>query len=62
MDQFLVQVKGMGATIVLAAAATWIICIVVEKTVGFRLSKEKEMEGMDHALHGEHGYGLMNLS
>jgi Amt family ammonium transporter len=61
-DQFFLQLKGMGVTIVLASVVTYVICIVVEKTVGFRLGKEEEMEGLDHALHGEHGYGMMNLS
>ena len=25
-----------------------------------RLTAEDEMAGMDHSLHGEHGYGLIN--
>lgn len=61
-DQFLLQLKGMGMTIALASVGTLIICVIVEKTIGFRLDKEKEMEGLDHALHGEHGYGMINLS
>jgi Amt family ammonium transporter len=59
-NQFLVQLTGMGATIALALAGTWIICIVTEKTVGFRLDPEREIEGLDKSLHGEHGYGLVN--
>lgn len=62
IDQFFVQLKGMGVTILLAGFGTLIICIVVEKTIGFRLSKEKEMAGMDHSLHGEHGYGMLNVN
>ena len=60
MDQFMVQLTGMGATIVLAAVATLIICVVVEKTVGFRLGEEEELVGMDRSLHGERGYGLLD--
>jgi len=30
----------------------------VEKTVGFRLDQQKEIEGLDQSLHGESGYGL----
>ncbi|NOX32945.1 MAG: ammonium transporter [Deltaproteobacteria bacterium] len=55
-DQLLVQLKGLGATITLAALMTLIICIVVEKTVGFRMDQESELIGMDKVLHGERGY------
>jgi len=55
-DQLLIQLKGMGVTILLAGTATFIICLVVDKTVGFRLDQEKEFIGMDQALHGERGY------
>ncbi len=58
-DQFLIQLKGMGATVALAAVGTLIICIVVEKTVRFRLDPERELAGLDQSLHGEHGYGMI---
>lgn len=57
-DQLLVQLKGLGATVALAATATLLICIFVEKTIGFRLDKESELIGMDKALHGERGYDM----
>ncbi len=62
IDQFIVQAKGMGVTIVLAAVGTIIICLLVQKTVGFRLTEQDEMAGLDHSLHGEHGYGMLNLN
>ncbi len=55
-DQLLVQLKGIGVTILLAAVATYIICIIVQKTVGFRLDEESEQIGLDKSLHGESGY------
>lgn len=55
-DQLLVQLQGMGATILLAVIATYIICVVVEKTIGFRIDKENEHVGLDQSLHGERGY------
>jgi Amt family ammonium transporter len=58
LNQFIVQLTGMGATIGLSVVATFIICIIVEKTVGFRLDEQKEHEGLDYSLHGESGYGL----
>jgi ammonium transporter, Amt family len=60
--QFATQLTGLGVTIVFAAALTAVICYVVEKTVGFRLDVSREKAGMDHSLHGESGYGLLNLN
>jgi len=60
MDQFKVQLVGMGATIGLSAVGTLVICVLVSKTVGFRISTQQEIDGLDHSLHGEHGYGLVN--
>lgn len=57
-DQLQVQLLGMGVTIALAATATVLICWVVEKTVGFRIDQQGEMEGLDKCLHGESGYGM----
>jgi Amt family ammonium transporter len=41
---------------------TLIIGYIVEKVVGLRISEAGEKAGMDHALHGERGYGLNNLN
>ncbi len=59
-QQLKVQLTAVGLTAVFTAVATYIITIVVEKTVGFRLEEQHEMAGMDHSLHSEHGYGLIN--
>jgi len=59
LNQLTIQLLGMGATIVLAAVGTVIIVFVVEKTLGFRIDEQKEIEGLDQSLHGEHGYGLV---
>jgi Amt family ammonium transporter len=59
-NQLWVQVQGMGATVALAAGGTALIYFAVEKTVGFRIDPQKELEGLDQSLHGEHGYGLMH--
>ena len=58
IDQLQVQLLGMGVTIALAASATLLICVVVEKTVGFRIDQQGEIEGLDMSLHGESGYGM----
>lgn len=58
-NQLLVQIKGIGATIGLAAVGTLIICVIIEKTVGFRIDEQGEDEGLDQWLHSENGYGLI---
>jgi Amt family ammonium transporter len=59
-DQLLVQFKGLGSTIVLAALGTLIICVLVEKTIGFRIDVQGELDGLDQSMHSETGYGLMS--
>ena len=58
-QQFGVQLKGIGATIALAAIGTFLICLVVDRSIGFRIDKEGEQQGLDQSLHGESGYGLI---
>lgn len=60
-SQFTVQATAVGVSIAYASVVTFVLVILVDKTVGFRLDPVRESAGMDHALHGEHGYGLMNL-
>ena len=36
-----------------SALWTWIICKVLEKTTGFRVTEEQEEAGLDESLHGE---------
>ncbi len=56
------QVQGVVVSIAYSAIVTLILVVVVEKLFGFRMKQDNEMAGMDHCLHGEHGYGLLNLS
>jgi Amt family ammonium transporter len=58
-NQLRVQLTGIGATIGLAVIGTLLICIIVEKTVKFRMTENEEIAGLDYSLHGEHGYGLI---
>lgn len=59
-QQFGIQAAAVGVTIVDAAVMSVILLFLVEKTVGFRLGETQEMSGLDHSLHGEQGYGLIN--
>jgi len=62
MGQLMVQLGAVGATLAYASVLTLVLVVLVEKTVGFKLGEADEMAGMDHALHREHGYGLLNLN
>jgi Amt family ammonium transporter len=62
LQQLPVQVLGVTVTIAYAATVTIVLVLVVQRLFGLRLGTTGEMAGMDHELHGEHGYGLLNLS
>ena len=59
-NQLLVQLTGMAATIAMAVVGTIIIYFIVEKSLGFRIDQQMEIEGLDQSLHGEHGYGMVH--
>ena len=60
LTQLWYQVEGAGLSIVYAAVGTLILVVLVDKTLGMRMVKDAELAGMDHSLHGETGYGLIN--
>jgi Amt family ammonium transporter len=57
-EQLWVQLIGVVATLVFAAAATWVILKVVDGLVGLRVSDEQELEGLDIVSHDERGYDI----
>lgn len=61
-SQLWYQVQGVVVSIVYAAIVTLVLVVIVEKLFRFRMEQANEMAGMDHSLHGEHGYGLLNLN
>ncbi len=56
------QAEGVLVSIIYAGVVTLLLVVLVDKTIGLRLGDKDEMAGMDHALHGEHGFGLLNLN
>lgn len=51
--QVLIQLQGIGATIVYSAIATFVILKVVDAVIGLRVDMETEVAGLDLNLHGE---------
>ncbi len=62
LHQLWVQTEGCLVSLGYSAIMTLILIIIVDKTVGFRLSDSDEKAGMDHSLHSERGYGMLNLN
>jgi Amt family ammonium transporter len=52
-DQVMTQVMGLAYAGIYCAIVTVVILIVVNATLGLRVSAEEEMEGLDITQHGE---------
>jgi len=61
LNQLAVQCIAVVTAMLFSAAGTYVLVLLVEKTVGFRLDKPEELQGLDHSLHGEHAYGMLSL-
>jgi len=49
----LAQLEGVAVTVVYGFAASFVILLVIDKTIGLRVTEEQEREGLDISLHGE---------
>ena len=57
MEQQLgIQFIGVMSVLIYTAIITFIILKIVDITIGLRVTKEDEIEGLDIALHEERGY------
>ncbi|MGB3375122.1 MAG: ammonium transporter [Microbacterium sp.] len=55
-----VQVIACGGVMLYSFIVAFAIGFVIEKTIGFRVTSEAEVAGVDQAVHGEEGYALVN--
>ncbi|HEV2864664.1 MAG TPA: ammonium transporter [Pyrinomonadaceae bacterium] len=55
-SQVLNQLGGIGITVAVAVAGTFIILKLVDGVVGLRVSEDEEVQGLDITQHGEEGY------
>ena len=62
MDQFLYQLAGVGAAGVFCIVTAFLILIALKKTVGIRVSKEEEVEGLDLHEHGMDAYADFRMN
>src|SRR5258708_15320798 len=54
--QLIAQAIGSGATVLATFVAAYIIFMIIEKTIGLRLSAANEIEGLDLSEHGVTAY------
>ncbi|NDE90596.1 MAG: ammonium transporter [Alphaproteobacteria bacterium] len=53
MDQVLIQLAAVGATIAWCSIVSFIILKIIDVTIGLRVDAETEQRGLDEMLHGE---------
>ncbi len=56
------QLIASAATAAYAFVATWIIALVILRTVGFRVAPEDEIAGLDTTQHAESAYDLAGVA
>jgi Amt family ammonium transporter len=52
-QQVFTQLKGVLTTVIYGFVVSYAILIVIDKTLGLRVTEEQEREGLDISLHGE---------
>ena len=57
-DQFLIQAKCVGFTLLWSGLTSLVIGLVIKKTIGLRVDESAEDIGLDQAEHGETAYHL----
>jgi ammonium transporter, Amt family len=53
VSQFIAQVAGAGAAVVYAFVVTYVLALVIDRTLGLRVTEEEEYVGLDISQHGE---------
>ena len=58
--QLLIQAKACLLTTVYTFIVTWLICLVIDKTIGMRATAEDEVIGIDLSQHHERAYTILD--
>ena len=62
VDQLLVQLAGVGSVALFCSASAFLIIFTLKKTMGIRVSREVEIEGLDIHEHGMDAYPDFRLN
>ncbi len=61
VDQLWRQVVGALAVLAFSFVLTLVIGFAIQKTIGFRITEEDEVTGIDNVVHAESGYDFASL-
>lgn len=59
LKQVGIQCIAIAASSIYSFVVTYVIVLVIDKTIGFRVTDEEEETGLDTSQHGESGYNLV---
>ena len=62
LEQFVSQLIGVGSYAAFCVVSSYIILIILKKTVGIRVSEREEVEGLDSHEHGMDAYPDFRLN
>jgi Amt family ammonium transporter len=62
VSTFVTQIIGIGAAMAYAVVVSFGLLKLIDATIGLRVTKDEEREGLDAVLHGESGYELGPVS
>jgi Amt family ammonium transporter len=62
MQQFLVQLAGVGIVGGFSVLSAFIILLIIKKTIGLRVDAEEEVKGLDLMEHGMDAYADFRLN
>ncbi|TGM01358.1 ammonium transporter [Leptospira jelokensis] len=57
-SQMMAQIISVVATGFYSFVVSYLLALVIEKTIGFRIEEDKEITGLDQEIHGEKGYDI----
>ena len=52
------QIWGAAVTMVYGAVVTWVLLMLIDRTIGLRVDEKTETIGLDISLHGERAYEM----
>lgn len=60
MGQVMKQLSACAVTIAYTGVVTWLICLLVDKTIGLRANQDDEIMGLDLSQHHERAYTILD--
>ena len=56
--QMIVQIKAVGLTVIWCGLVSWVLFKAIDATLGLRVDRDSERQGLDLASHGESAYHM----